>query len=274
MLCRARPTLAGVPCDIKGAGMADEWVRGDADNLVHVAVEGSGPLVLLLAGTGHDSSDWQRAGYVEVLAERFTVAAIDLPGQGLSAGTADPARYALPELLGLLDRIADHLGASAFAVIGYSSGGSLALQAASRDPGTSVAIVMAAFIGKSLDADTVARSTRQALAVHEAKLAGTLDALPLTPAQRETAARLDIPAHIAWMHAAMSWPPVLPADLHCPTLLYLGSADPLVPVPAVPASGPLLSLHTQPELDHTGVFEASGPAISAALTLLIKHQPW
>ena len=254
--------------------MADQWVRGGAGSLVHVAVEGSGPLVLLLAGTGHDSSDWQRAGYVESLAERFTVAAIDLPGQGQSAGSTDPVSYALPEMLGLLDKIADHLGAPAFAVIGYSSGGSLALQAAARNPRTRLAIVMAAFIGQPLDAGTVARSNRQAMAVHEAKLAGTLDALPLTPAKLETASRLDSPAHIAKMHAAMSWPPVLPADMRCPTLLYLGSADSLVTAPAVPVSGRLLRVHAQPELDHAAVFEASGPAISAAMTLLIKHQPW
>lgn len=254
--------------------MADLWVRRGTDSPLHVAVEGSGPLVLLLAGTGQDASDWQRAGYVAGLAERFTVAGIDLPGQGRTTGTSDPADYALPGLLGIIDQVADHLGAQAFAVIGHSSGGSLALQAAARDHRTRVAFIMAAVIGQSLDPDTVSRSTRLAMAVHEAKLAGTLDALSLTPTQRETAAKLDIPAHIAWMHAAMSWPPVLPGDLLCPTLLYLGAADPLVPAPARPASGSLLSVHLEPGLDHAAVFEAADQAITAALTFLIDHQPW
>lgn len=253
--------------------MADLWVRRGTDAFVHVAVEGNGPLVLLLAGTGQDSSDWQRAGYVAALAERFTVAAIDLPGQGQTTGTSDPGDYSLPEMLGVLDTVADHLTAPEFAVIGYSSGGSLALQAAARDHRTRLAFVMAAVIGQSLDPGTVARSTRQAMAVHEARLAGTLDALPLTPAQRETAARLDIPAHIAWMHAAMSWPPVSPGDIRCPTLLYLGSADPLVQAPARLTPGTLLRVHVQPELDHDAVFETTGPAISTALAFLSCQPP-
>ena len=252
--------------------MADHWVRRGAASPVHVAVEGSGPVVMLLAGTGQDSSDWQRAGYVGGLAGRFTVAAVDLPGQGQTAGTADPAGYALAELLGILDLVADYLAAQEFAVLGYSSGGSLALQAAVRDRRTRLAFVMAAIIGASLDAGTVARSTRQAMAVHEAKLAGALDTLPLTPAQRDTAVKLDIPAHVAWLRAAMSWPPVLPGDLRCPTLLYLGSADRLVPAPPQPAAGSLLEVRMQPDLDHAAVFETSDPAISAALTFVTR--PW
>lgn len=130
--------------------MADQLVHPGTNKPVHVAVEGSGPLVLLLAGTGQDSSDWQRARYMTDLAERFTVAAIDLPGQGQTTGTADPADYALPEMLGVLDAVADHLAAPEFAVVGYSSGGSLALQAAARDHRTRLAFVMAAVTGRSL----------------------------------------------------------------------------------------------------------------------------
>lgn len=250
--------------------MADLWVSRDGGSPVHVAVEGSGPVVMLLAGTGQDSSDWQRAGYMAGLAERFTVAAVDLPGQGQTAGTADPADYGLPELLGILDQVASDLAAPAFAVVGYSSGGSLALQAAARDRRTRLALVMAATIGESLDPDTVARSTRLAMAVHEAKLAGTLDTLALTQTQRDTAVRLDIPAHIAWLRAAMSWPAVLPSDLRCPTMLYLGSADSLVQLPAPAAVGGMLELQVQPDLDHAAVFETSGPAISTALTFLAR----
>jgi pimeloyl-ACP methyl ester carboxylesterase len=250
--------------------VADHWVRRGAGSPVHVAVQGSGPVVMLLAGTGQDSSDWQRAGYAGGLAGHFTVAAVDLPGQGQTAGTADPAGYEIAELLGILDRVADHLAAPDFAVLGYSSGGSLALQAAARDARTRLAFVIAAVIGESLDRGTVARSARQAMAVHEAKLAGALDTLPLTAAQRDTAVRLDIPAHVAWLRAAMSWPPVLAGDLRCPTLLYLGSADPLVPAPPEPAASGLLELHIQPDLDHAAVFETSAPAISTALTFLTR----
>lgn len=44
--------------------MADHWVNGGSDRVVHLAVEGEGPVVLLLAGTGQEGSDWGRAGYV------------------------------------------------------------------------------------------------------------------------------------------------------------------------------------------------------------------
>src|SRR5262245_16758898 len=141
---------------MRRADVADHWVRRGAASRVHVAVQGSGPVVMLLAGTGHDSSDWQRAGYMGGLAGRFNVAAVDLPGQGQTAGTADPAAYAVDELLGMLDGVADYLAARQFAVLGYSSGGSLALQAAARDRRTRLAFVMAAVTGASLEAGTVA----------------------------------------------------------------------------------------------------------------------
>jgi len=251
--------------------VADHWVRRGAASPVQVAVEGGGPVVMLLAGTGQDSSDWKRAGYLRGLAGHFTVAAVDLPGQGQTAGTADPAGYQLDELLGILNRVADYLAAREFAVLGYSSGGSLALQAAASNRRTRLAFVMAAVMGASLDPDTVVRSTRQAMAVHEAKLAGALDTLPLTAAQWDTAVRLDIPAHVAWLRAQMSWPPVLAGDLRCPTLLYLGSADPLVPAPPQPVAGGMLELRLQPDLDHAGVFETSDPAITAALSFFTRH---
>ncbi|HET9896465.1 MAG TPA: alpha/beta hydrolase [Streptosporangiaceae bacterium] len=252
--------------------MTDHWVRRGEDSPVHLTVQGSGPVVLLLAGTGYDSSDWQRAGYVDALAGCFTVAALDLPGQGKTAGSADPGDYALPKLLGILDLVADHLAAPDYAVLGYSSGGSLALRAAALASRVCLAFVMAAVVGSSLDPAIAARSARQAMTVHQAKLAGTLDTLPLTPAQREMAVRLDIPAHIAWLRAETAWPPVLAADLRCPTFLYLGSADALVPAPAHLAADRLLELHLQPELDHAAVFETSEPAISAALAFLTSDQ--
>ncbi len=81
-------------------------------------MDGHGPCVLLLPGTGQDSHGWHRAGYVASLSDRFTTVAVDLPGLGAGTGSTDPHDYRLAPMLAVLDAVADHLGAQDYAVWG------------------------------------------------------------------------------------------------------------------------------------------------------------
>jgi len=66
------------------------WPNGEASRFVHAAgmswhvqeFGSSGPVVLLLHGTGASTHSWRQVA--PLLAERFDVIAIDLPGHGLS----------------------------------------------------------------------------------------------------------------------------------------------------------------------------------------------
>jgi pimeloyl-ACP methyl ester carboxylesterase len=239
---------------------------------VHVSTDGSGPAVLLLAGTGHDATDWERAGYVAGLRGRYRTVAIDLPGQGLSAGSREAAAYRLGPMLAVLDAVADYLRLPAFAILGYSLGGSLALQAAGRLRRVRLAVAIGAASGQPLDPQVAARASEQALAVHRAKVSGRLDRLGLTPAQRLIADRMDIPAHIATLAGAATWPRLDVSQLACPRLLYLGAADDVAGPAALPGAG--LHVHVQPALDHESVFEQAGSALRVIGPFLARHAPW
>ncbi len=95
----------------------------------HVQVMGSGPVLLLVHGTGASAHSFR--DLLPVLAGRFTVVAPDLPGHGFSGM---PARFeptlpavaaALAELLALLEH-------SPALAIGHSAGAALLVQMALR----------------------------------------------------------------------------------------------------------------------------------------------
>jgi hypothetical protein len=104
------------------------------------------------------------------------------------------------------------------------------------------------------------RSAAQAQVVAEAKEAGRLDELPLTPEQRAVAERIDIPAHIACIRALPAWPAVEPADLRCPTIMYAGAEDGQVAPELEPRRAEIeaagIALRIFPGLDHTAEFTA------------------
>jgi pimeloyl-ACP methyl ester carboxylesterase len=66
--------------------------------------------------------------------QRFRCLALDLPGHGQSAPAADPAAYSLPGYAAVLTGFAGALGAADAAVVGWSLGGHIALEAAPELP--------------------------------------------------------------------------------------------------------------------------------------------
>jgi len=91
----------------------------------HVQVMGTGPVLVLLHGTGAATHSWR--DLAPLLAERFTVVAPDLPGHGFTTGRpvgglAMPAMArAVGELLGTLE-LAPAL------VVGHSAGAAIGLR--------------------------------------------------------------------------------------------------------------------------------------------------
>lgn len=92
----------------------------------HVQVGGSGPVVLLLHGTGSSAHSW--ADVVPALWPHATVVAVDLPGHGFTTG-ADLAQLRLPQIAADLDALLAvlKLGAPVL-VVGHSAGAALALR--------------------------------------------------------------------------------------------------------------------------------------------------
>jgi pimeloyl-ACP methyl ester carboxylesterase len=102
---------------------------------------GSGPPVLLVAGTGYPGATWP-AALLERLAQRFTVIAFDHRGTGRTPGTPEPysTRLFARDSLDLLDR----LGLGPAHVIGHSMGGRVAQWMALDAPDRIRTLVLAA----------------------------------------------------------------------------------------------------------------------------------
>ena len=102
---------------------------------IRIAGDSGGPGVLLLHGFAGSSDDWREVSDA-LIAARFRVVAVDLPGHGrtlVPAGTA-LARISAAETALDLVALLDQLGLERAHWVGYSMGGRLALAAALAHP--------------------------------------------------------------------------------------------------------------------------------------------
>ncbi len=107
-----------------------DWPNRDASRFVaaggvswHVQVAGSGPVILLLHGTGAATHSWR--GLFADLAKDFTVVAPDLPGHGFSS-RPDGAAMSLPGMARAVADLLAELGLSPEVVVGHSAGAAIA----------------------------------------------------------------------------------------------------------------------------------------------------
>ena len=118
-----------------------DWPGREASRFVeagglrwHVQVQGRGPVLLLLHGTGAATHSWRDVA--PRLAARYTVVAPDLPGHGFS--TALPrAQCTLPGFAAALQALTQVLQRPPVFVAGHSAGAAIAAQMALQ-PGSSV----------------------------------------------------------------------------------------------------------------------------------------
>jgi len=99
---------------------------------LHCAVDGDGPLVLLLHGFPECWYSWRRQ--ITALAPRFRVVAPDLRGYNESDKPAGVAAYALPELVADVQGLVHAFGERAAVIVGHDWGGAVAWTFAMQHP--------------------------------------------------------------------------------------------------------------------------------------------
>jgi len=135
---------------------------------MHVRIEGHGPAVLMLHGTGVNLHEWDPLA--ARMKARYTVVRMDWPPYGLS-GPVDPKGYSTARAAQLVGMVLDKLKFDKIAVVATSNGSNVALQLNANNPARITAM---AFSILPLERPSQTRKVdwriKQALAFHEAWL--------------------------------------------------------------------------------------------------------
>ena len=115
-----------------------DHVRSFDGTRIAYAVQGSGPVVLLLHGFAADHVlNWARPGVIDALTSAGRrVIATDARGHGASGKPPDPGRYAGNTMVRDAQAVLDHLGIEQVDVVGYSMGSMVAARLVPDEPRT------------------------------------------------------------------------------------------------------------------------------------------
>jgi len=207
---------------------------GGLEVLYYTAGQGE-PLVVIHGGGG-DARTWLTN--MEVLAEKYTVFAPDLPGYGGSAPL--DGKYYVPELTHFVNRFTEQLGLERFYLMGHSLGGGVALNFAINYPDKikKLVLVSSLCLGREialwLRVLSIPGIIKALGSVFSAVMAGikwvTEQLNPARYIMALSPSAVTIGSTISTFYQqTLSLEKRLP-ELKMPTLLVWGSRDPIVPV--------------------------------------------
>lgn len=104
----------------------------------HVQEMGNGPTLLLIHGTGASTHSWR--ALMPLLAERFCVIAVDLPGHGFTQALPS-SRLTLPGIATAINALLEALALTPAVAIGHSAGAAILIRMAIANRLTSQPIV-------------------------------------------------------------------------------------------------------------------------------------
>lgn len=186
--------IAALSLLAEAASAQTQWVTSKDGTRIAYDVAGSGPVIVLLHGGGQTRQAWHRAGYVARLAKEFRVVTIDIRGNGDSDNPANPAAYHFERINEDILAVADAVNAANFSLWGFSYGANVGRYLASRSDRVRSMIYIGIPFGPAVGGRFLDGVRR----------------MPQPP---------------AWITAMLSYPPVEPHELRCPTLWLVGSAN-------------------------------------------------
>ncbi|MEX5727628.1 magnesium chelatase accessory protein [Rhodovulum iodosum] len=262
----------------------------------HVQEAGEGPLVLLLHGTGGATHSWRDV--LPILAERYRVVALDLPGQGFTKMGARQ-RCGLDPMSADIAALMASEGLTPEAIVGHSAGAAIALRMVRHLPQPPRAIVginaaLANFAGMAgwlfpmtarmlslnpFTASMFARFTASEASVRAliGSTGSELSPEGLALYHRLISDRHHVDAALTMM---AQWTldglqAELP-DIDTPCLFITGARDHAVPPREARRAAermPRAELAEFPELGHLAHEEAPGPVTEPIMAFLDRHIP-
>ncbi|MCJ0701926.1 alpha/beta hydrolase [Frigoribacterium faeni] len=97
-------------------------------------VDGEGPPLVLVHGSGLSRGTWRGLGYLRDLQRDFTVVALDMRGHGKSGKPHDPASYTMDLHRGDVEAVLTATGLEPAHYVGYSFGARIGLSIAAHTP--------------------------------------------------------------------------------------------------------------------------------------------
>jgi pimeloyl-ACP methyl ester carboxylesterase len=227
---------------------------------INYTVDGDGPPLVLVAGTLCAARHWRDFGYVTPLARDWRVINIDPLGHGASDTPHEADAYEAAGVTADLVAVLDAEGVDSATVWGYSRGGWLACNLASRYPDRVNRVVVAAYAMNAHE-EEVAR-VLQPLASHlrRAEWCGVWQALAITDPDfqqmiESTNDHLAVAAAIDGSARPTRF--IDPASIRCPATYYVGSQDWIVPHVRADVEALEASLDVIEGQGHIGTFFAA-----------------
>ena len=203
--------------------MSTEYVTSADGARIAYDVTGSGPALMLLHGAGKSRKDWHKLGYVERLAQDYTVITADIRGTGDSEFLTEIADYEIEKICTDIYAVADACGVQRFAVWGFSFGGNIARYlAAWTDRVTAMAVIgipFGAAVHEEFDRfidEFMEKWEPTVRAYHAGELADKAG---------KSAIKGRIPVWFACLQAMREWPSIGPDQVRCPTMLLVGTKN-------------------------------------------------
>lgn len=229
---------------------------------------GRGSPIVLIPGYMHSAANFREVGYVNGLAERWKVLAVDPLGHGESDKPYDPTPYRAPGVCADMIAVLDAAGVERAVLWGYSRGAWLATMAAIEFPNR----VSGLIIGGAAFTDPPRKSIPQSV---ESLSRGDWAAcwqhfpIPLDPEARDRFQRSNDPKALFAVRAG-STESAYEFDLSrvsAPALIYCGGND--VPEEAIPTAEALRTeLRVVDGCDHLQTFAEADRVMAFAIPFL------
>jgi pimeloyl-ACP methyl ester carboxylesterase len=236
---------------------------------IDYTVDGDGPPLMLVAGTLCAARHWRDYGYVETLARSWRVINVDPLGHGASDTPHDADSYEAAGVTADLVAVLDAEGIDRATVWGYSRGGWLTCNLASRHADRVERIVVAAYAMNAHE-EEVGRLLRPLAGfLRSGNWSGLWEALSVTDRgfqqmMQDSNDPLAVAAAIDGSLRPTRF--VAPSSIHCPATFYVGSEDWILPHVRADVAALGATLDVIDGQAHIGSFFASAKPVLAAMS--------
>jgi pimeloyl-ACP methyl ester carboxylesterase len=241
---------------------------------IDYVADGEGPPLVLVAGTLCAAQHWIEYGYAAPLARHWRVINIDPLGHGASDTPHDADSYAAAGVTADLVAVLDAEGVDRATVWGYSRGGWLACNMASRYPDRVDRIVVGAYAMHAHEEEVARLLTPLAQFLREGNWAALWRAFGVTDRgfqrmMEDGNDALAVAAAIDGSKRPTRY--VDPASIRCPATYYVGSEDWIVPHVRADVDALGATVDVIYGQGHLGSFFAAAESVLATMEARLKR---